>query len=84
MAQSVQVTIERGDITAFDADVIVLKFAQRPHGADRLVANQLISRGISEASLRPAIGQTRFLATNGADGCSSVCSNVRYRRAGTR
>src|SRR5262245_1935500 len=66
MAQSVQVTIERGDITTFETDVIVLKVAQSPHGADRLVANQLIARGITEESLRPAVGQTRFLATNGA------------------
>ena len=53
MAQLVQVTIERGDITTFDADVIVLKFAQSQHGADRLVANQLISRGILACDLTP-------------------------------
>ena len=66
MAQSVHVAIEQGDITTIDADVIVLKFAQGPHGADRLVANKLGALGIAPESLRPSIGQTRLVATKGA------------------
>jgi hypothetical protein len=66
MAQTVQVAIEQGDITTIDADVIALKFAQSPHGTDRLVANKLVALGIAPDSLRPSIGHSRLVTTNGA------------------
>jgi hypothetical protein len=67
MAQSIYVAIEQGDITSIDADVIVLKYAQSPHGADRLVANKLAALGIAPDGFRPTmIGETRLVATKGA------------------
>jgi hypothetical protein len=41
MSKKIQVSIEEGDVTRFDADVIALKFAQALYGADRAVASAL-------------------------------------------
>jgi nucleoside 2-deoxyribosyltransferase len=66
MAQQVHVSIEHGDITTIDADVIALKFARHSHGADAVVSSKLIPLGIAAESLRPSIGHSRLVATKGA------------------
>lgn len=45
MAQTITFTIQEGDITAFDADVIALKYAGNFYGADGMVAERFVLSG---------------------------------------
>ncbi len=56
-----EISVEYGDITTFDADVVALKYAQNFYGADFDVAKALSKRGVSTEELRPAQGDYRFL-----------------------
>ena len=60
---AIRFTIEFQNITECPADVAVLKFARKFHGADRAVSEALISSGIQEHSLQPAEGGHELLAT---------------------
>ena len=60
-----ELTIEMGDVLTFPADVLALKYAQRFHGADSAVANQLARGGIQFDDLRPTVGSHRFVDTRG-------------------
>lgn len=59
----IEYSIQYGDITTFDADVLALKYAQAFYGADRAIALQLATIGISVASLQPKIDDYRYLET---------------------
>ena len=59
-----EVSVEHGDITTFDANVVALKYAQAFHGADHEIAEVFFESGISkEDELRPAEGDYRFVQT---------------------
>jgi hypothetical protein len=66
MARTIEFSIEQGDITSFDADVLALKYALSFHGADQLVASRLIAAGIAEDALKPPFGEYRYLSSKGA------------------
>jgi hypothetical protein len=42
---ALQVSIEKNDVTSVEADVLLLKYAQRLYGADEAVAIRLFQRG---------------------------------------
>jgi hypothetical protein len=63
---AVEFTVEEGDITTFDADVLVLKHAQKFYGADATVALKLQESGVSVEELSPKIGEHVYLASRGS------------------
>jgi hypothetical protein len=65
MPNSVEFVIEQGDVTAFDADVLALKYAQGFHGVDEVVAESLQRVGVSISSLQPSNGQFFYADTHG-------------------
>lgn len=61
---SIEFSIEPGDVTSFDADVLALKYAQNFFGTDEIVAYLLNKAGITSMEmLRPDIGAYRYVAT---------------------
>lgn len=89
MTNSVELAILDGDITAFDADVVALKYAQDFHGADAHVARLLGERGVSMQKMRPAEGKSAYLDTRGAIRARHVLFmgtiglyDLRYRQIG--
>lgn len=62
---AIDFTIETGDITAFAAEVVVLKYAQAFYGLDKVIAGQLSQAGVPAASLTPPPGDYRYLDTRG-------------------
>jgi tetratricopeptide (TPR) repeat protein len=56
-----QVSVEHGDITAFDADVVALKYAQNFYGVDLEIAEALSKQGIPIDEMRPAQRDYRFM-----------------------
>jgi len=62
----IQLHIEHGDVTEFHADVLVLKYAQRGHGADRAVTRMLVRHGLESARMEPCDGDSVVLSTEGA------------------
>ena len=69
---ALELAIEHGDITQFDADVVALKYAQDFYGADLEVARTLDAWGVEIDTLRPSIGEYRLVETRGC---------IRSRRA---
>ncbi len=65
MPRTVEFEIVQGDIAAFDADVIVLKYAQAFHGADKYVVSRLWAEEPQGAERWPAAGQYRLVKTFG-------------------
>jgi hypothetical protein len=63
---AVTLSVLHGDITTFDADVVVLKHAQRFYGADAAVARALERAGIDAGDLAVPAGEHRLVATRGA------------------
>jgi len=59
MSQTLEFSIEHGDILSFPADVVALKYAQDFYGADWLAAQALGEKGISHNELRPPVGEYR-------------------------
>lgn len=66
MRQTIDFSIEHGNITEFTADVVALKYAQDFYGADRAVAEALSKKGIPIGEMRPLIGDTSFVNTHRA------------------
>ena len=62
---TIEFTIETGDITTFDADVVVLKYAQKFYGVDRIIAGMLNEAGEPVESLRAQAGDYSFVETRG-------------------
>ena len=69
---AIEMRVERGDIVAFSADVLALKFAQNLYGVDDYVVSLLMEAGISEGSLRPEPGNFSLVPSKGAVTASSV------------
>src|ERR1044072_3167966 len=65
MTSDIEFTIECGEVTAFEADILALKYAQGFHGVDRSVATILDRGGIPLDSLRPNSNAFRFVRTKG-------------------
>src|SRR5437588_12380480 len=65
MPQPIQILIEQGDIVSSKADVVALKYAQSFYGADAHIADALQSVGVSSDSLKPAIGDYRYVPSKG-------------------
>lgn len=63
--RSVEFAVEEGDITAFEADVAVLKYAQQFYGADSAVMDALREAGVGAAEVHPAAGEHVYLPTRG-------------------
>jgi|GEM_PF-618213 len=63
--QTIDFTVQQGDITSFDAEVVALKYAQAFYGADAQIASLLRSIGIPIDTLRPEAGDFRFVQTEG-------------------
>src|SRR5437868_12127185 len=70
--QGIEFTVQEGDITTFEADVVALKYAQDFYGADQTIAYKLADKGISLENLRPPIGEYRLVATRGSIGAHDV------------
>lgn len=68
---SIEFSIEQGDITSFNADVLSLKYAQRFFGTDEIIAHLLNKVGVTIETLRPDIGDYRYVETQN-------CIQVRY------
>src|SRR5260370_28083746 len=70
--QDIEFTIQEGDISKFEADVVALKYAQDFYGADQTIAYKLDDRGIPLENLRPPIGQYRYVETKGSIAAHAV------------
>jgi hypothetical protein len=55
--KALEFTIEKGDIMSFDADILVLKYAEGLHGITRKVAMALEEVGIAKESLTGNVGE---------------------------
>jgi len=67
MGRTIEFTIEHGDISSFEADVVALKYARNFYGADQFVAHILYNAGISYSDIKPQIGECAFINT-----CNSI------------
>lgn len=72
MSNAVTLEIVQGDVTAFDADVLALKYAQASYGVDDLVASRLEARGVQSSLLRPDIGHHHYLPSMGTVAARAV------------
>lgn len=61
--RTIEFSIQQGDITTFDADVLALKYAQEFYGTDEIIAGYLSRVGIPIESLCPAAGDYRYVNT---------------------
>jgi hypothetical protein len=68
MARTIRFSIVHGDITEFEADVAVLKYARSFHGADQAVAIRLNVAGIDISELQLPIGEYTLVDTQGGIG----------------
>jgi hypothetical protein len=66
MSRTVEFVIEQGDITTFEADVLVLKYAQAFYGADELVVSLIPPDVMQSRNMRPKPGEYRLVETKGA------------------
>lgn len=66
MTQTVEFSVEQGNILSFDADVITFKYPQVFFGIHKAVADILVEWGTDINDLRAPIGEYRFAATQGA------------------
>src|SRR5262245_4703111 len=64
MPRTIRFSLESGDVTTFNADVVVLKYARSFHGADQAVALALALVGVQAEALQPETGEYRYLRTN--------------------
>jgi hypothetical protein len=59
----IEFSIQQGDITSFDADVLALKYAQAFYGTDATIASLLRKVGTPVEMLRPLTGDFRYVET---------------------
>jgi len=64
--RTVRVEVVPGDVVTAEADVLVLKYAQKFHGADRVIASILRESTTAPADLTPPPGEYRLVPTYGA------------------
>lgn len=63
MQRTIEFTIQPGDVTLVEADVVALKYAQDFYGADMIVASSLSKVGIPIDNIRPQIDDYRYIDT---------------------
>ncbi len=63
MQRTIEFTIQPGDVTLADADVVALKYAQDFYGADMIVASNLSKVGIPIDNIRPQIDDYSYIDT---------------------
>lgn len=68
----VGVDVFQGDILQFDADVLVLKYAQDFYGVDEVVARRLQNAGVSFGGKLPKENGFRLLSSSGTVACDQV------------
>ncbi len=62
--RAITFSVQRGDVTTFDADVLALKYAQAFYGTDDIVASLLKRRlGIPSEDLEPRVGKFQLIDT---------------------
>lgn len=64
--QTIEITVEQGNITTYDADVVALKYAQHFHGSDKAVATALQRAKLRDDNLQPPVGKYRYVDTKGS------------------
>ena len=73
MAREVELTLQEGDIASIDADVVVLKYARKFHGADAHVMTRLVAKGaVGAQDLQPDDGDHVLVDGGGAIGARRV------------
>jgi hypothetical protein len=70
--QTIDFSLQQGNIISFDTEVVALKYAQEFYGGDLEIASRLNSIGIPINTLRPEVGGYRFLETKGCIGAKQV------------
>lgn len=63
---ALKIRIEIGDVREHGCDVLILKYAQRRYGADKVVARALNLRGVSEDDMSPRPGRYHVIDSSGA------------------
>ena len=64
--QEVKLSVQQGDATLYQCDVLVLKYAQAAYGVDAAVVEKLDSSGINGAALLPEPSAYSIIDTQGA------------------
>src|SRR5258708_31513238 len=65
MAKAIGFSLEYGDITTIEVDVVALKYARSFHGADQAVAIAISLTGVNSENIHPEIGEYDLVNTNG-------------------
>src|SRR5258706_4328946 len=68
MPRTVKLSIQQGDITEIEADVVILKYAESFHGADQAVAIRLNLAGIDISELQLPVGEYTLVDTKSSIG----------------
>jgi hypothetical protein len=66
MRNHIDFAIEDGNILDYPADVVALKYARQPFGADKAARQRLLAAGLRSIDLEPAIGTVSVQETLGA------------------
>jgi hypothetical protein len=61
----VEISVANNDVTSFDADVLVLKYAQAHFGLDRVLSQKLTRLGIDENLFSPEPGISSYFYSRG-------------------
>lgn len=62
---TIEIEVVQGDVFAFQADVLALKFAQGLYGVDRKVVADLLAKGSDIKAQLPSIGSSLLVASRG-------------------
>jgi len=68
----VSISVVNGDATEYDADVLVLKYAQAHFGLDGVVSHKLIRLGVDENQFSPRPGTSTFFHARGGISANNV------------
>lgn len=63
--KGVAISVVNGDVTSFNADVLVIKYAQAHYGLDGVVSEKVTSLGIDESQLSPTPGTSSYFYSCG-------------------
>ncbi len=64
--KTVEISVVADDVTSFDADVLVLKYAQAHYGLDRVLSEKGIRLGIDESQFSPTPGTSSYFYSRGS------------------
>lgn len=63
--KAIEIAVVPGDVTSFDADVLVLKYAQAHYGIDSIVSQRVTRLGIDEDQCAPRPGASSYFDSRG-------------------